>query len=249
MARRGAPGRQFAGRVRPGELGLSPLGPRVRPGRLAAPDRSAVRRDSTGVRAHVSAADAPQTKRPHPAWASTRRRDESGGMRGLFCTYCARKPTGPCRSHTGPLPDQRPRNSVRLGCPRTRRPLTATLYVAVRTDTAASDRVPAPRGQRRMRNKAGRGEPLGRRTLAPRGRIPDWRPQAATCRPVEGSAADSAGGRAVGSTDETSLARPDAPPRRSRRGRKAAQAVPTGLDGAFRLADTPAYVSKTSSDS
>ena len=56
MARRGGPLAPVVGRVRQEELGLSPLGPRVRPGRLAYlqvdPDLSAVRLDST-VGAHT----------------------------------------------------------------------------------------------------------------------------------------------------------------------------------------------------
>ena len=64
----GHPLASVAGLVRQVDIGLSPLDPRVRPGRLAAPDGlpagrsrsvSAVRLDSTVVRAHVSAADPP----------------------------------------------------------------------------------------------------------------------------------------------------------------------------------------------
>ena len=54
VVRDGAVGRllaSVAGRVREGELDLPPLGPRVRSGRLAAPELSAVRLDSTVARA------------------------------------------------------------------------------------------------------------------------------------------------------------------------------------------------------
>ena len=76
----GHPLASVAGLVRQVDIGLSPLDPRVRPGRLAAPDGlpagrsrsvSAVRLDSTVVRAHVSAADPPPTKGRIPPSSAT----------------------------------------------------------------------------------------------------------------------------------------------------------------------------------
>ena len=76
IARMDAPWHQWPAKYGKGELSLSPLGSRVRPGRRAyrqaAPDLSTLRRDRTVMRARIRAAGTLQKKGTDPARGRSR---------------------------------------------------------------------------------------------------------------------------------------------------------------------------------